>query len=339
MALDGETNLKNKQPCQAVAKVCSTVDDIISNSLHFVVEDPNIDLYKFDGHVTVNGQEKLPLTNNEIVYRGSILRNTDRAIGMVIYTGEECKIRMNANKNPRIKKPALQAKVNRVVMLIVVLVVVLAVACTVAYKYWSQDVERYSWYISDANVSYGPIFTSFLIMFNTMIPISLYVSMEIVKVVQMLLLNDIDMYDPETNTPLEARTSTINEELGQISYIFSDKTGTLTNNSMRFRKMSVAGTAWLHDLDLQEEAARAGEKLIHKKRNLKGKKAAGRKSNVSEVRMSMARPSNVSASADQMRRFTRSDPSRTTEMMEYIKRKPYTVFARKAKKLILAMAL
>ncbi|OOQ89987.1 putative haloacid dehalogenase-like hydrolase [Penicillium brasilianum] len=339
MALDGETNLKNKQPCQAVAKVCSTVDDIISNSLHFVVEDPNIDLYKFDGHVTVNGQEKLPLTNNEIVYRGSILRNTDRAIGMVIYTGEECKIRMNANKNPRIKKPALQAKVNRVVMLIVVLVVVLAVACTVAYKYWAQDVERYSWYISDASVSYGPIFTSFLIMFNTMIPISLYVSMEIVKVVQMLLLNDIDMYDPETDTPLEARTSTINEELGQISYIFSDKTGTLTNNSMRFRKMSVAGTAWLHDLDLQEEAARAGEKLIHKKRNLKGKKAAGRKSNVSEVRMSMARPSNVSASADQMRRFTRSAPSRTTEMLEYIQRKPYTVFARKAKLLILAMAL
>ncbi|KAJ5168922.1 phospholipid-transporting ATPase DNF3 [Penicillium canariense] len=339
MALDGETNLKNKQPCQPVAKVCSTVDDIISNALHFVVEDPNLDLYKFDGHVTVNAQEKLPLTNNEIVYRGSILRNTDRAIGMVIYTGEECKIRMNANKNPRIKKPSLQAKVNRVVMLIVLLVVTLAVACTLAYKYWFQGVERDSWYLTDANVSYGPIFTSFLIMFNTMIPISLYVSMEIVKVAQMLLLNDIDMYDPETNTPLEARTSTINEELGQVSYIFSDKTGTLTNNSMRFRKMSVAGTAWLHDHDLQEEAAREGEKLIHKKRNLKGKKAVSRKSNVSEARMGAARLSNVSAGADQLRRYARSAPCRTTEMLEYIQRKPYTVFARKAKLLILAMAL
>lgn len=340
MALDGETNLKNKQPCQPVAKVCSTVEDITSNALHFVVEDPNIDLYKFDGHVTVNAQEKLPLTNNEIVYRGSILRNTDRAIGMVIYTGEECKIRMNANKNPRIKKPALQTKVNRVVMLIVVLVVTLAVICTVAYKFWSQGYEQYAWYLTDASVNYGPIFTSFLIMFNTMIPISLYVSMEIVKVAQMLLLNDIDMYDPETDTPIEARTSTINEELGQVSYIFSDKTGTLTNNSMRFRKMSVAGTAWLHDADLQEEAAREGDhtKLIHKKRSVKGKKAAGRKSNVSEARMG-ARPSNVSGGLDAIRRVGRASPCRTTEMVEYIQRKPYTVFARKAKLFILSIAL
>ncbi|KAJ5835997.1 ATPase P-type K/Mg/Cd/Cu/Zn/Na/Ca/Na/H-transporter [Penicillium robsamsonii] len=340
MALDGETNLKNKQPCQPVSKVCSTVEDINSNSLHFVVEDPNLDLYKFDGHVSVNGQERLPLTNNEIVYRGSILRNTDRALGMVIYTGEECKIRMNANKNPRIKRPALQDKVNRVVMLIVVLVVILAVFCTVAYKFWSQNVEQHSWYLEDASVSYGPIFTSFLIMFNTMIPISLYVSMEIVKVAQMLLLNDIDMYDPETDTPLEARTSTINEELGQVSYIFSDKTGTLTNNSMRFRKMSVAGTAWLHDADLQEEAARQGDhtKLMHKKRRVKGKKAMGRKSNVSEAQM--PRPSNVSGPPDALRQSGRSATTyRTEDMLEYIQRKPYTIFARKAKLFILSLAL
>ncbi|KAJ5990998.1 hypothetical protein N7499_011542 [Penicillium canescens] len=341
MALDGETNLKNKQPCQPVSKLCSTVEDITNNSLHFVVEDPNLDLYKFDGHVTVNAQEKLPLTNNEIVYRGSIIRNTDRALGMVIYTGEECKIRMNANKNPRIKKPSLQDKVNRVVMLIVVLVVILAVICTVAYKYWSQNVESKSWYLTNASVEYGPIFTSFLIMFNTMIPISLYVSMEIVKVAQMLLLNDIDMYDPETNTPLEARTSTINEELGQVSYIFSDKTGTLTNNSMRFRKMSVAGTAWLHDADLQEEAAREGDhtKLIHKKRSAKGKKAMGRKSNVSEMQMG-PRPSNVSGALDAIRQPGRSAVAhRTEEMIDYIQRKPYTIFARKAKLFILSMAL
>ena len=351
MALDGETNLKNKQPCQPVTKACSTVEDICSNGIHFAVEDPNLDLYKFDGNVIVNGQERLPLTNNEIVYRGSILRNTERAVGMVIYTGEECKIRMNANKNPRIKSPALQARVNRVVMLIVLLVVVLAIACTVAYKYWSQDVESSAWYLLQANVQYGPIFTSFLIMFNTMIPISLYVSMEIVKVAQMFLLNDIDMYDEETDTPLEARTSTINEELGQVSYIFSDKTGTLTNNTMRFRKMSVAGTAWFHDFDLREETAKEGDrgKLIHKKRSVKGKETAGRKSNASEARQGAARYSNVLAGVDMagfisMRGRSRRDTNmasscRTTNMIEYIQRKPYTVFARKARLFLISIAL
>ncbi|GLA38976.1 hypothetical protein AnigIFM63309_006302 [Aspergillus niger] len=342
MALDGETNLKNKQPAQPIAKVCGTVEGICSSALHFAVEDPNMDLYKFDGNVTIAAEEKLPLTNNEIVYRGSILRNTECAYGMVIYTGEECKIRMNANKNPRIKSPSLQAKVNRVVMLIVLLVVSLAVGCTLAYKFWfHQQVEPKAWYLTQASVAIGPIFTSFLIMFNTMIPISLYVSMEIVKVAQMLLLNsDIDMYDPETDTPIEARTSTINEELGQVSYVFSDKTGTLTNNSMRFRKMSVAGTAWYHDFDLVEEAAKAGDhtKLIHKKRSAKGKKALSRKSNVSEARREPPRTS-MSMTNGLDGRGVSMRNNRTTDMIKYIQRKPYTVFARKAKMFILAMAL
>lgn len=358
MALDGETNLKNKQPCQVVSKVCDSVEGICGNAIHFAVEDPNLDLYKFDGNVVVAAGEKAPLTNNEILYRGSIMRNTTAATGMVIYTGEECKIRMNANKNPRIKSPALQAQVNRVVVLIVFLVLSLAAACTIAYRYWSHDVESRSWYLADSNVSYGPIFTSFLIMFNTMIPISLYVSMEIVKVAQMLMLNaDVDMYDPETDTPIEARTSTINEELGQVSYVFSDKTGTLTNNSMRFRKMSVAGTAWLHDADLREEAARSDdrERLVHKKRGAKARQSMARQSNVSEALRpsfartgSMSRPSGVAAAAAAAAATTtapagpRPDPgatNRTADMLAYIQRKPYTVFARKARMFLLAVAL
>ena len=215
MALDGETNLKTKEPSPPLAKTCQTYEDIVKCQAHIVVEDPNLDLYNFEGNVTL-GEETLPLTNSEIILRGSILRNTSETMGMVIYTGEECKIRMNSNKNPRIKAPALQAVVNKVVIIIVIFVIALAIFNTVAYQIWQESTEEKAWYLTNAGVAFFPILTSFIILFNTMIPLSLYVSLEIVKLCQMLLMNDIDMYDEASNTPMEARTSTINEELGQV---------------------------------------------------------------------------------------------------------------------------
>ena len=102
MALDGETNLKIKQALPQLARSCRNIEGVASCKAHIVVEDPNLDLYKFEGKMTV-GNKTLPLTNNEIIYRGSILRNTSDAFGIVVYSGEECKIRMNATKNPRTK--------------------------------------------------------------------------------------------------------------------------------------------------------------------------------------------------------------------------------------------
>ena len=105
---------------------------------------------------------------------------------------------------------------NKIVVFIVIFVLLLSVYNSAAYEVWSGQYEDDAWYLSKASVAFGPIIVSFIIMFNTMIPLSLYVSLEIVKVAQMFLLNDIDMYDQVSDTPMEARTSTINEELGQI---------------------------------------------------------------------------------------------------------------------------
>lgn len=214
-ALDGETNLKSKQASQPIQGACQTLCGIARCDASFVVEDPNIDLYNFEGKVAIAGQI-LPLTNAEIIYRGSILRNTTEAVGIVIYTGEECKIRMNANKNPRIKAPSLQALVNTVVVILVFFVLALSIFNTAAYQVWSETTEEKAWYLTNAGVSFFPILTSFIIMFNTLIPLSLYVSLEIIKLFQMILMDDIEMYDELSDTPMEARTSTINEELGQV---------------------------------------------------------------------------------------------------------------------------
>jgi phospholipid-translocating ATPase len=93
MALDGETNLKTKQALPCVSKPCSHIESMATLEAEFVVEDPNLDLYNFEGKVTIGG-ETVPLSNGQVVYRGSILRNTANMIGLVIFTGEESKIRM-----------------------------------------------------------------------------------------------------------------------------------------------------------------------------------------------------------------------------------------------------
>ena len=345
MALDGETNLKSKQTTASLTKACETEESLAACRAEFVVEDPNLNLYAFEGRVTVDG-ETSPLTNAEIIYRGSILRNTPEAIGMVIYTGEECKIRMNANKNPRIKAPRLQFVLNRIVMIVVTFVLSLAIFNTVAYQFWRARRERHSWYINHAAVPFHQSLFAFFIMFSTMIPLSLYVSMEIIKLAQMFLLSDVDMYDAKSNTPFEARTSTINEELGQINYIFSDKTGTLTDNEMKFRKISVAGTVWLHDFDLKSESK---QMQIHKKRS-KGKKPARRSFMSDRRRLSSTIDGQVDGTdppgtAEEPKwkssaRPSKSQPElRTVELIKYLQRRPDTVFAMKARMLILSIAL
>ncbi|KAH7372069.1 hypothetical protein BKA64DRAFT_610154 [Cadophora sp. MPI-SDFR-AT-0126] len=351
-ALDGESNLKAKQASPLLRKVCHDEKDISSCQAHIVVEDPNIDLYNFDGRITI-GDETLPLTGNEVIYRGSVLRNTTCALGMVINTGEECKIRMNAMKNPKAKAPSMQRIVNQVVVIIASFVMVLTGLNNAAYGVWKSKKENDATYLMGASVGRGELFASSFVMFSTMIPLSLYISLEIVKVGQMYIMGDIEMYDAETDTPMEPRTNTINEELGQISHVFSDKTGTLTENIMRFRKMSVAGMAWLHDLDLKKDDA--VEKIQTGNTSVPAAKSRvfGHSKQVSDLGPLVA--SETKDSAFRGRRgqlsptVTRTSTSQyelpskrestTEELVAYLQRRSDTPFVKKARFFLLAIAL
>ena len=170
---------------------------------------------------------------------------------MVINSGEECKIRMNANHHPKAKKPRLERHSNHIVLTLIGYVIILAVGCAAGYAMWHQYYEVGAWYLSNSTynvfVSFRDNFIGFLIMYNNVIPLAMYVSLEIVKIGQMLMVqSDAEMYDAASNTPMICNTNTILENLGQVSYVLSDKTGTLTENVMNFQKMSIAGVAISH---------------------------------------------------------------------------------------------
>ncbi|KAL6816090.1 hypothetical protein V8C40DRAFT_254445 [Trichoderma camerunense] len=357
MALDGETNLKSKQVCHAL-EGCDTIEGIAKCAAEFVAEDPNPDLFSFNGKVTVN-EKAMPLTLNEIVYRGSVLRNTTCAIGIVLNTGEECKLRMNSNRHPKAKKPALERVVNRIVITLAFYVVILSVGVSMGYIRWQKSTERHSWYLNDASVPFHEIIIAFIIMFNNVIPLSLYVSLEIVKIGQLLLLNsDIDMYDEESDTPARCNTNTILENLGQVGYIFSDKTGTLTDNVMKFRKISVAGTVWLHEMDLepqpQVDGSDSASSIVKEPEFPSRSPSVYRRDRLSVVihedgpeamdtPMSPRPSMGGRRSSSQWRSTGRPDHVQpdvnTSDLLEYMKSRPHSAFTRKTKEYLLAMAL
>lgn len=353
MALDGETNLKSKQALPSLSNTCRNLGDLKHCHAEFVLEDPNKDLYDFNGRVTI-GDETLPLTLNEVVFRGSILRNTDYAIGLVVNSGEECKIRMNANHHPKAKKPRLEKYANQVVITLIFYVVVLSVGLSAGYLKWHSDFEDSTWYLQDAAPQFKQIIVGFLIMFNNVIPLALYVSLEIVKIGQMLMVqSDVEMFDEESNTPMICNTNTILENLGQVSYVLSDKTGTLTENVMRFRGMSLGGVVWMHGADgetSKHEETDEKHRIKVSAQASKNKTADTSTDDVGVVveEIEVASPTrersqprvSQALSRPSINRTRSTQTQRTTnELLDMMKQDPKSTIARKAREFILGLAI
>ncbi|CAL4082603.1 unnamed protein product, partial [Meganyctiphanes norvegica] len=164
---------------------------------------------------------------------------------------------MNDMKKTKFKRTSIDRLLNFIILGIVFFLLSMCLFCTIASGIWEtltgQNFKEYLPWDSliPNDPKSGPtviallVFFSYAIVLNTVVPISLYVSVEVIRLAQSFLINwDENMYHEKSKTFAKARTTTLNEELGQIEYIFSDKTGTLTQNIMSFNKCSIAGLVY-----------------------------------------------------------------------------------------------
>lgn len=190
-----------------------------------------------------------PVGARNMLLRGCTLRNTKWMLGLVVYTGKETKV-MKKSGGARSKMSQVEKTMNMCIKLVFAAQVVLCSVTTIAESVWSDSRGDQSPYLMSGSLDLwipkwlGNWFT-FLLLFNNFIPISLYVTVEMVNYLQAAMIGtDIGMYDPETDTAARARTSNLNQDLGQIEYVFSDKTGTLTRNVMEFKQCSIGGKSF-----------------------------------------------------------------------------------------------
>ena len=205
----------------------------------------------------------MPLNEKNIALRGCSLRNTDYIYGLVVNTGRDTKIMKSSTAAPS-KASAMDRTINQMLIFFLGLLLLTCAIGTVMHVYWANSHLWWEEELFGGGTGAGTynqplallsIFGQLFITMAQIIPISLYVTMKMARGLQTFFMhadtNMVHVIPPEFSTTGEemvikprVRTVDLNDDIGQISYIFSDKTGTLTQNIMEFRKCSINGVSY-----------------------------------------------------------------------------------------------
>ncbi|KAJ5887422.1 hypothetical protein N7495_007463 [Penicillium taxi] len=260
MGLDGETNLKVRQALHCGRQVRHARD---CEKTEFTIESeaPHANLYAYNGAIHWQQHDPNypdaprkemvePITINNLLLRGCSLQSTEWVLGVVVFTGGDSKIMLNSGETPA-KRARLAREMNwNVIYNFIILFIMCLVAGIVNGCAWASDDKSLNFFDYG---SYGGVpsvtgivtFWTALILFQNLVPISLYISLEIVRTIQAVFIHsDLFMYYEKLGLYCVPKSWNISDDVGQVEYIFSDKTGTLTQNVMEFKKATINGVSY-----------------------------------------------------------------------------------------------
>ncbi|PHJ18662.1 phospholipid-translocating p-type flippase subfamily protein, partial [Cystoisospora suis] len=196
---------------------------------------------------------------SQFLWRGATLRNTAWAYGVVLYTGPHTRIMKNT-RSRELKYSRLQVYYNQHALLLAIAQFVLCLVSAVAFASYNQNMSDTAWYLESSwesgvgnfFVSLGVAFGQYVLLLSYFVPITLLVQLEVCRACQAGFLSaDDHMLCPATEKKASVQSVALMEELGSVTHVFSDKTGTLTQNLMQFRCLAVGDT--LHGFDEYQE--------------------------------------------------------------------------------------
>uniref|UniRef100_A0A8D3DT71 Phospholipid-transporting ATPase n=1 Tax=Scophthalmus maximus TaxID=52904 RepID=A0A8D3DT71_SCOMX len=248
-SLDGESSHKTLYAVQDT-KAYRTEQEVDAIHATIECEQPQPDLYK-----SVQKQTLRPLGSENLLLRGATLKNTEHIYAVVIYTGMETKMALNYQSKSQ-KRSAVEKSMNAYLVVYLCILISKALINTLLKYVWQAEANRDEPLF--ITVIVGLInnkkyviraftdFLAFMVLFNYIIPVSMYVTVEMQKFLgSYFIMWDDEMFDEELGERAVVNTSDLNEELGQVEYVFTDKTGTLTENNMEFIECCVDGHVYV----------------------------------------------------------------------------------------------
>ncbi|KAI9802773.1 MAG: putative aminophospholipid-translocase [Piccolia ochrophora] len=171
-----------------------------------------------------------PLTIDNTAWANTVLASNSTTLALVVYTGSQTRQALSTSPS-RSKTGLLEYEINSLTKILCILTLTLSIVLVGLEGF--ESTEDHKWYV---------VIMRFLVLFSTIIPISLRVNLDMGKTVYARFI-ERDRGIPGT----VVRTSTIPEELGRIEYLLSDKTGTLTQNEMELKKVHVGTVSYANE--------------------------------------------------------------------------------------------